>query len=199
MFVYHFTDTVRLPWIVLEGELQPSKNRIRGFPQDFLWATTSEKGDRTSSAMFAETQRAHRDGVVQMVRFTLDAAEFEDWRTAVSRSQEWNPQHIAALEMVAASRRVDPRCWRCRREPLALSRAISVHVKSWQSSKWSPIDFSMRYSATASAFSEAGELMNCFVIDGYGYCSTKRTTPDGIRAYDNICRIPIRRSGIAAG
>ena len=42
--LYHFTDTVRLPWIVDADGLRLYRNQIGGLPSpDFLWATTSSQ------------------------------------------------------------------------------------------------------------------------------------------------------------
>ena len=42
--VYHYTDTLRLPWIILADALQPGRNKTSELPFDFVWATTSERG-----------------------------------------------------------------------------------------------------------------------------------------------------------
>jgi hypothetical protein len=68
--VYHFTDTIRLPWIIETGELRPDSNRIGGFPADFLWTTSNDKNDLTSSAAAPSARRAYREHVTQLVRVT---------------------------------------------------------------------------------------------------------------------------------
>jgi hypothetical protein len=81
--VYHYTSIARLPWILESGELRPGRNKIGGFPDpDFLWATTSDKGSRTASL------EGLRDAAV--IRFTLDAADFEEWAK--------NPQTLPRLD-----------------------------------------------------------------------------------------------------
>jgi hypothetical protein len=191
--VYHFTDTVHLPWIALDGELKPSANRIAGFPQDFLWATTDKRGDRTcSSSLSSGMQRAYRNGVVQLVRFTLDATDFDYWPSAARESSEWSNHHIASLEKYARSIGVDPQVWRCRALPLPLHCVIGVHTKGWSDANWLPRHhLSTKYSAIA--YSDAGELMSCFVIDGQAYCSTKTVRPHGGNAYANICRLTLKQ------
>jgi hypothetical protein len=47
--LYHFTDTARLPWILLTRQLEPGRNQVGGYPVDFLWATTNARGDATST------------------------------------------------------------------------------------------------------------------------------------------------------
>jgi hypothetical protein len=60
--VYHYTDTAHLPWIILSNALQVGKNRLRGLPFDFLWATTSPKVDRSAAIANAGARKALREG-----------------------------------------------------------------------------------------------------------------------------------------
>jgi hypothetical protein len=91
--------------------------------------------------MSGNSVRAYREGVLQLVRITLDPADFADWRETVSRNAEWSADHIVALEKAAAaSGERDVSRWRCRITPLPIARAISVHAKSYISGKWSAID-----------------------------------------------------------
>ena len=74
--VYHFTGTIRLPWILESGEVRPSPNRIGGYPADFLWATTDENGDRTSAAAGKAIRKLWREGHLLLIRFILDPRRF---------------------------------------------------------------------------------------------------------------------------
>jgi hypothetical protein len=103
MKVYHFTNTVRLPWIILSGELRPSNNRIGGAPPDFLWATTSDSGDRTSSSFLGNDKRVYRAGLVQIIRFTLDGADIAPWRETVAANPEWTSDFVVGLERAAVA------------------------------------------------------------------------------------------------
>jgi hypothetical protein len=190
-FVYHFTDTVRLPWIIHSGELRPDTNRIAGFPQDFLWATTNEKGDRTSSSMSGDAVRAYREGVSQLVRFTLDPADFSDWRETVSKNPEWSADHIAALEKAAAaSGERDVSRWRCRITPLLIVKAIRVDAKSYTSGKWSAIDATPEFCMMP----DGNPQTRGFVIKGHAYCATRGRTPQGQASYSDLCRLGVDRA-----
>jgi hypothetical protein len=190
--VYHFTDTVRLPWIIRSGELRPDTNRIGGFPQDFLWATTSERGDRTSSSMSGDSVRAYREEVLQLVRFTLDPADFSDWREIVSQSPDWRMDQILALEKAAAAsgERDADRRWRCRIAPLPIARAISVHAKSYVSGKWSEISATSEFCIMPGGNPQT----RGFVVNGYAYCATRVVTPQGQASYRDLCRLGVNRA-----
>jgi hypothetical protein len=130
--LYHYTDTARLPWIILSNELQAGKNRLRGLPFDFLWATTSPKVDRSATISSQGARKALRDGWARAVRFTLAAEDFEPWPNILDRLPEWTPEMRERLE--AGARRVgqaDTSTWRCRVEPLALDRVISMETRGW--------------------------------------------------------------------
>lgn len=140
--VYHFTDSLRLPWIIGSGELRPSLNQIGGFPIDFLWATTSAVGDRTCTSQIGAIKQLYRDGGIQMVRFSLPADAFLHWRQAVAQFPEWTPHHVAALEYSAqhfGETETGINNWRCRVTPLPIASA-TVEAKSYAGGRWVPID-----------------------------------------------------------
>jgi len=70
MTIYHFTDTARLPRILLSGELRPGTIAERHL-DDLLWATTNPKGDRTASSFWDGPCNA-----VLQIRFTLRDDDF---------------------------------------------------------------------------------------------------------------------------
>ena len=130
--VYHFTDTGRLPFILLDGELKPGRNKIGGFPDpDFLWGSTSSQGDRTASA----SMPALREGRTRLVRFTLPAEAFEPWHTIVSRFPAWTPEQIGRLEQAAVGKS-RPQDWRCRTEPLPADQWVSIETRSYTDKAW---------------------------------------------------------------
>jgi hypothetical protein len=136
--IYHFTCTARLPWIVESGELRPGRNQVGGYPIDFLWATTSSRGDRTASGMWG-----YRAGGTALVRLTLHAEDFEPWPDILKRFPQWTEKHVHKLE--AAARRAhrysetDFRRWRARADALPLSRVISAEAKPY-TGNWITID-----------------------------------------------------------
>lgn len=135
--VYHFTDTVRLPWIIASKELRADYYRLGHFPDhDFVWATTSSKGDRTASAMMSYRQR-----IAALVRLTLFAEDFEPWPAIIERFPQWTMQHVRDFE--AAARRMgetNTSCWLARAEPLPLSRVIYAEAKTY-TGRWQAIEF----------------------------------------------------------
>ena len=134
MLVYHFTDTVRLPWILQAGELRPSANRIGGYPNpDFLWATTSKLGSRKAAG---SEPKAYRAGVTQLVRFALHVADFEPWREIVQRYPTWTLAHIERLEKTGGE---PPILWYCRVVPLPRSHWVEIATKAYTSSTWRPL------------------------------------------------------------
>ncbi|MCJ2052004.1 hypothetical protein [Methylobacterium sp. J-070] len=133
--VYHYTDTGRLPFILLEGQLKPGRNQIGHYPDpDFLWATTSPLGDRTAAA----SVDACRAGRVRLVRFVLQAEDFEPWHTIVSRFPAWTPELISSVELAAAGKS-RPQNWRCRSGSLRVERWLAVETRSYTDKVWRPL------------------------------------------------------------
>jgi hypothetical protein len=134
--VYHFTDTARLPWILSTGELRPGRNAIGKFPSpDFLWATTSDKGDPTAAA----GKRAWREGMTRLVRFTLAAEDFEPWPTVYSRFPQWTPDQVQSLEMTALASGSSPSRWLCRVDPLPADKWLSIETRTYRG-RWQAFD-----------------------------------------------------------
>jgi len=133
--IYHFTNTARLPRIVLANELRPGRNQIGNYPCDFVWATTNSLGDRSSAAL-----QGYHEGQTALVRLSLHAEDFELWPDILRRFPQWTAQHVERLE--ANARKLGEtgiHCWRVRAEPLPLSRAIRVEAKHY-SGDWRAID-----------------------------------------------------------
>lgn len=174
--LYHFTDTARLPWILAAGELRPSRNRIGGFPREFVWATTNEKGDRTASAARDEWCT----GLVRRVRFTVRPEDFFPWSEVTQRFPEWTPDQIARLEVSA--RRLGETAfagWRCRAEPLPLDRVLRLETKTW-SGPWQelPRDTTVHVGADGARVVIIGDRI---------YRSILRDGPSGAAAYTVQC------------
>lgn len=178
MHVYHFTDTARLPWIISSGELRPSTNRRNGFPLDLLWATTNPAGDKTASASYAK--QLHKDGVIQLVRFTLNADSFAPWREVVLGLPGWTEQHAADLEKAAKAAGQDTSPWRCRVAPVRDYDWIVVDAKR-HNEGWRRID-------PTQAYCMGSGLRRGFVIDGYAYIATQERDAAGNVSYSNFAR-----------
>ena len=136
--VYHFTDTLRLPWIIQTAELRPDPNRFGGFPSDFLWATLNEAGDRTSAAQSGDAKRLYREGAMQIVRITLPEEHFVGWREAIDApSPDWSAEHVIMLERAAATMGESGiENWRVHLGPLPLSTALAIDAKSYAGGRW---------------------------------------------------------------
>lgn len=190
MLVFHFTDTTRLPWIVETGELRPDKNRIGGLPVDLLWATTDPNGDKTSSALMGAAKTAYRQGFTQLVRITLPATEFRPWRDVVAELPEWTPAHIATLEQAAAKvGQTDTARWVCRSQPILLSRAVSVHAKSFASGRWVQVEATQDWCI----IDDHNQFKRAFVCGGRAYFATRSTLPDGRASYGDVYRVDAER------
>ncbi len=134
-YVYHFSDTARLPWILGSGELRPTDRTHNNFPNpDFLWASIADQGCPT--AALVNRKELYKSGVIYMVRFTLNAEDFSNWPDLAVTHPDWTAIHIAALNKSGAELGDDPRTWRCRIGPLAKDRWISVHLRSYQNPRW---------------------------------------------------------------
>lgn len=132
MTVYHFTDTARLPWILQSGDLRPGTNRLGGYPlPDFLWATTDQRGDRSAAMSY----RHYRSGQTRVVRFALQAEDFEPWPDITRRFPAWTTEQIARLERTARS---SSALWRCRTEPLQRDRWVAIATRSQLDGGWKP-------------------------------------------------------------
>lgn len=133
LYVYHYSDTVRLPWILSAGELRSGANAIGGFPApDFVWATTDKRGSKTA----AGGVQGYRDGRCHLVRFILNIEDFEPWSGIGQRHPTWTPDQIARLEQSGRRRGDDPTTWWCRVEPLPLARSVAIETKAYRSPNW---------------------------------------------------------------
>jgi len=133
--VYHYSDTVRLPWILDAGELRPTNNPMSGYPTpDFLWATTSDKGSPT--ATLANRKELYKAGIMLVVRFTLDTEDFSGWPALAIDHPDWTALHISILNRTGAEMGDDPRTWRCRIGALDKSRWVAIHLRSYSNPRW---------------------------------------------------------------
>jgi hypothetical protein len=158
--VYHFTDTINLPWILASGELRPCWMEDVGIGRNrFLWGTTNPEGDYTSGAQ----RRIHGHnsdpilalagmndwyaGKFHLVRFTLAADEFFTWNEIV-RASNWTPEEVA--ELIESDRRQGEHghdLWRLRHDAVPLSRVLKVETTSYDDAdteRWWPLDIRAR-------------------------------------------------------
>jgi hypothetical protein len=143
--IYHFTDTMRLPWIIETGELRVGLNRVSKLPFEFLWATTNPNGDRSCSAQGAMARETYRLGRMCLVRFTLPGDSFLNWSNVPRLYPEWTADQIARTQKAAVENgEAGFNNWRVRMEPLQISQALAVEAKSYTSGRWVPIDATMK-------------------------------------------------------
>lgn len=151
--VYHFTDTINLPWILASGALRPSLISNTGIGMTrFLWGTTNPLGDLTAGPFVRihNERLAHRwrRGEFHLVRFTLAADEFLTWSEIVHASN-WTPEEVAALVEDDQRRygEYGHKRWRLRRDPIPLHRVLKVETTSFddaETERWWPLDICPR-------------------------------------------------------
>lgn len=151
--VYHFTDTINLPWILASGELRPCRITDTGIGETcLLWGTTNPLGDYTSKAQIAihsdQGGQYFRKGFFHLVRFTMAADEFVTWKETIAASG-WTAEQVTAL--VEDDRRKYGEFghdrWRLRRDPLPLSRVLKVETTSYddaETGQWHALDINKR-------------------------------------------------------
>jgi hypothetical protein len=139
-YAYHYSDTVRLPWILHSGELRPTYNpsgrdwTIKYPSLDFLWASTSDQGCPT--AALVNKKELYKAGVIHKVRFTLASEDFSNWPDLAVTHPDWSAIHIATLNKTGAELGDDPRTWRCRIDALDKSHWVAVHLRTYRNSRW---------------------------------------------------------------
>ena len=150
--VFHFTDTINLPWILASGELRPCWIVDAGIGRNrFLWGTTNPLGDYTSGAqsrIHGSMEREWQAGVFHLVRFTLAADEFFTWSEIV-RASNWTPEEVATL--IESDHRLygeyGHKRWRLRQDPVPLSRVLKVETTSYddaETERWWPLNIGAR-------------------------------------------------------
>jgi hypothetical protein len=183
--IYHYTDTIRLPWILESRQLRPSPNRIGGYPPDFLWATSDKNGDRTSSAAGKTVRKLWREGHLLPIRFVLDPADFEDWEP-VAQATGWTEDQIKALKRSARSLgESNTTKWRCRPYALPIAKVLRIEAKSFASKDWAAIN-----RPTLIASKEIPDF-RAVVIGGFAYGGIRKDMAHGGVAYDPVRRLAI--------
>lgn len=174
MPIYHFTSTAHLPWIIESGELRAGRNKIGGFPDpDFVWATSNELGDRTSTGMASP---AYRTGATWAVRMTLDPVGFAHWSLVPILFPQWTADHVARLDQ--AARGSDPRDWWCTPGPVPLASVVAIEARSYQNNTWKPVE-----PAVTSIWSGGTKWLGIQIGDRT-FFSAKRIGPHGQDAYE---------------
>ena len=129
-YVYHYTSTLALPWILMDGELQPSWRG--GDNNHFIWATADPTAAPTAAPFrepiddddFLRAPRA-------LVRLTLPGGVFTPW-DVVKTMPPWTPQQAVEWEEHEETSK-----YHLRRNPLPLASVRRIDIR--ESGRWSRI------------------------------------------------------------
>ena len=195
--VFHFTDTLRLPWILIERQLSPTRGMAApDYPRPtFLWATTNAAGDRSAASSGDSSYQLWRQGGTLLVRFVLAAEDFTPWAEMQRQSPQWTPEKIARLERNGRKKGSSPEHWQCRTEPLAIDRWVGIETRSYTERTWKPLDFSAYTTLEVNPDSGSARKVESFQqafdelcaaaveIDGRTYVSKRIIPRDGRTLY----------------
>lgn len=134
-FLYHFTSSAHLPYIIQDGLAVFTPNGVR----DLLWATNNGDSERVATDKFkVRGFDPYRDGAIVRVRIGLHYDDFKPWREVAEAEPGWSAARIEAVERSARERGQNTSGWFARREPLPISRFIGIDTRSYRSHKWEP-------------------------------------------------------------
>jgi hypothetical protein len=174
-YVYHYSDTVRFPWIMDSGELRPTDSPYNGYPNpDFLWATTNDKG--CPSATLINRKELYKAGIMHVVRFTLSAEDFQGWPQLAIDHPDWTALHISILNKTGVDLGDDPRTWRCRIGTLRGDRWVAVHARSYRDNRWVELPRDL-------PIDKQGDVREINIPQFGRFVSRKFKQPDGKTAY----------------
>lgn len=126
-YVYHFTDTARLPWILESGELKVDRGAIGKYPTKFVWATTLGNGDRTCAAL--NRVSPFKEGLHRLVRFTFRAQDFEPWDN-IRNHPDWTAEVFGKLDQSGRRKGGVTSQWRVRAKPMPIKYAVLIETKT---------------------------------------------------------------------
>jgi hypothetical protein len=172
-YVYHFTDTARLPWILESRELRLDHGAIGKYPTKFVWGTTLQNGDRPCASLNGD-QKAYRQGWVRLVRFTFASTEFEPW-IRIKDHPDWTPELFDRMEATGKKKGGIPKYWMVRTEPLSIAESIDIETKSYRRGRWEPLARLMIVFKV-----EDHPEVRGIVIDGMAYLSAQVHDVGGI-------------------
>lgn len=194
--LYHFTDSMRLARILRSVELRPATyvDAMAG-ARDFVHATSNQHGEKTAATTMSDPDRKfYRGRSYAKVRFTLDAADFEQWLTVIGRYPEWTPKMIKALEDRGHENGSSPYSWYARAEPLPLDKVVAVHTMEYPDNRWRPFDLSVAEISTV----EGRPDIMCVRIGDEIFFSERFVDLDGITGYKFKPAVPLSTFAQAA-
>jgi hypothetical protein len=193
--VLHHTDTLRLPWIMAERQLCPTRGMCAAdYPRPtFLWATTNAAGDGTAASNHDQARLLWRQGALLLVRFILAADDFTPWADMHRQHPQWTADKVARLERNGRNGRnkaSDPARLMCRTDALPTQRWLGIETRSYTGS-WRPFDF-IAYTALEAPMDDptktfrqpTDELCAAAIeIDGRTYVSKRFVPSNGRTMY----------------
>jgi hypothetical protein len=182
-YVYHHTDTLRLPWILDSGELRPgtcSRYRFEGNAGlDMVWATTQQHWAHSATAH--HDNERFKDGVVWTVRITLRPEDFLRWPDAVKDDPAWTEDVIKRFN--ATSKGDNPRDWHTHNGPLDRSKWMALHVRSYRG-RWIELPFDL--PAWTGEHRETKLPIKTVIIGNRGFGSMRQDFDDGKVGYSQF-------------
>ena len=122
-YVYHYTSTEALPWILMSGELRPSW--CGGDDNHFIWATADPTVETTAAPL---REPFDDDDLLRtprlLVRLALPGKAFIPW-DKIKTMPPWTAQQAAEWDE-AHGGKTDK--WQLRREPLPLASVRRIDV-----------------------------------------------------------------------
>jgi hypothetical protein len=129
--LYHHTSLAHIPYIIADAELVGTRGSAL-WPVDFVWATTDERGDRTT-ACCKPGKRLPR------VRISFADDMFLPWLDAVQERTDWDVTLTQRL-IAAADKMGQPHePWHAAMGPIPLGDMINIEMKNWDG-PWKPFD-----------------------------------------------------------
>jgi hypothetical protein len=148
--LFHHTTSARLPYIILDGEIEPNNEGV-------LFATASPDGDRCSLAQ--RQADGYRQGVLLRTRIAMPGELFRPWREVLT------PSEIAMHEQWARDRGQSTEGWYARREPVSLDDCYAVHARSYKTHRWVELGATDMSEANVAAI-EIAEGSKCGLPPG---------------------------------
>lgn len=130
--IYHYTNTVCLPFILETKELKPHDAYSVVDMPPFVWATTNPLGEPNSSAM----DDKYRNGVSHLVRFVMSTERFQPWNNVIGNLPARSRN--AMVEIVAKIKLTAHRDWWASTRPVPINE-LAIETRSYTDKIWRPL------------------------------------------------------------
>lgn len=128
---YHYTSLLHLPFILLDGQLKPSRRQAHGpHSQGLLWFSVNRERERSVG----------HEGV-PLVRFASEDGQIETWRKA-AKSVGFSQATMRRLELSGRKMGSAPTEWRAKVGGCSLEATLSLEIyfSAWG---WQPVERSV--------------------------------------------------------